>query len=97
MLLATARLKGNKENQGEFSQGHKITPVLVPMHCLPTDIPSMKIRQKTGFLRISCFVYGIWFAIYLFIYLFSILKIFAERVENWCLKAKLEEIQSTNL
>lgn len=33
----------------------------------------------------------------LFIYLFSILKIFAERVENWCLKAKLEEIQSTNL
>lgn len=72
MLLATARLKGNKENQGEFSQGHKITPVLVPMHCLPTDIPSMKIRQKTGFLRISCFVYGIWFAIYLFIYLFIV-------------------------
>lgn len=34
---------------------------------------------------------------FLFIYLFCILKISAERVENWCLEAKLEKIQSTNI
>lgn len=93
VLLGIATLKSNEESQGEFFQGRRLNPVLVPTHCLPSDIPSIQNRRKTGFLRKSCFIYGIWFAIYLF----SILKIFAERVENWCLEAKLEKIQRTNL